>query len=147
MAARKISEKDHIIWQILADPNYRVCRRLGKVFTRVRPGGSIAKEWRRAGRMSVSRGGLKRYWRIKYKGQEVYEGRVIFAARHGHLDPFKVVDHPNHDGTDNGQPLRQLTVAENALTAFEFYRQRGLGPRQARQKWISSMEGESNAAN
>jgi hypothetical protein len=135
MAARKISEKDHIIWQILADPNYRVCRRLGKVFTRVRPGGSIAKEWRRAGRMSVSRGGLKRYWRIKYKGQEVYEGRVIFAARHGHLDPFK------------GQPLRQLTVAENALTAFEFYRQRGLGPRQARQKWISSMEGESNAAN
>lgn len=140
MSARKITAKDPLIWQLLSDPNYRVTAD-GRLMTRIQkyggPRAARIGKWRLAGWVSPSRQGQKLYRRVRYRGEDLYEHRIVFAAREGYLSPFKTVNHPNLDGTDNRQRLELITPGENVRHAQEFYRRTGMSAAEAKRNWIN----------
>lgn len=134
---RVITTKDELIWRLLQDPNWRVSKR-GKVFTRIH-GGSHVGNWRRAGWRSPSRNGEKLYWRLQYKGVDLYEHRIVWAAFKGHLSPFKTINHKDLNGLNNSPLNLELTTPQqNIQHARAFYRRTGMSAREARAHWITA---------
>lgn len=61
-------------------------------------------------------GGLDKngYWSIKFQGKRYLAHRLAWDITYGDLDPDKVIDHINHNRSDNRiSNLRQITIAEN----------------------------------
>jgi hypothetical protein len=137
MAAKRITRKDSLIWQLLKDPRYRVTKH-GQVLTRTHVhGGRNLGPWRRAGWVSPSRDGTKLYRRLQYKGEELYEHRIVWAATQGNLCPFLTVNHKDLDGCNNHPSnLELITASENSIHAFAIYRRSGMSAAEARAKWI-----------
>lgn len=134
MSARKITSKDYLIWRLLQDPLWRVTAD-GYVLTKTR--GNGVGPWRRAGWISPSRGGTKVYRRVQYRGEELYEHRIVFAACNGFLSPFKTVNHKNLNGiTNHPGNLELITPEKNVAHAKEFYRRSGLTAAEAKANWI-----------
>jgi hypothetical protein len=138
--ARKVTEKDYLIWRLLQDPLWRVTAD-GRVETRVH--GRRVGEWRRAGWVSPSRNGTKLYRRVQYQGEELYEHRIVFAAAYGHLSAYKTVNHKKHVGLENHpHNLELVTPAENLRHAKQFYRRSGMSAAEARANWIKAARGQ-----
>lgn len=136
MAAKKITRKDRIVWQLLSDPRYRVTP-AGQVLTRTHPrGGKGLGPWRRAGWVSPSREGTKVYRRVQYRGQELYEHRIVLAAVQGSLCPFLTVNHKDLDGCNNHPSnLELITASGNIKHALAIYRRSGMSAAEAKAKW------------
>lgn len=141
--ARKITEKDPIIMRLLEDPRYKV-RADGAILTRARKRGPGLGPWRRAGWISPSRGGQKLYRRLTYLGHELYEQRIVFAARNGHLCPYSTVNHDDLNGLNN-HPVnlgrKQLSHGENIRHARRLYKRMGMSAAEAKQQWIKGLAG------
>lgn len=134
--ARKISSKDRLIWRLLQDPDWRVTAD-GRVETRCLTGGLGRGPWRRAGWVSPSRNGTKLYRRVQYRGEELYEHRIVFAALNGFLSPFKTVNHKNLNGLRNNPAnLELVSPGENVSHAKQFYRRSGMSAAEAKASWI-----------
>lgn len=131
---RRITCKDELILQLLQDPLWRVTAK-GRVMTKVR--GNGIGGWRRAGWISPSRNGTKLYRRVQYRGEGLYEHRIVFAALKGSLSPFKTINHKNLNGLNNHPGnLELITAGENVQHAKEYYRRRGLSAAEAKANWI-----------
>jgi hypothetical protein len=138
MAAKEITSRDHIVWQILSDPNWRVTPE-GHVLTctPLRNAKGTAA-WRRAGRISISRNGLKRYWRVKYRGVEVYANRIVFAATYGYLSPFETIDHKDLNSlNDHPANLQSIPPGQNVSDARQAYKRMGMTAAEAKRNWIN----------
>lgn len=137
MHAHKITEKDDVIWQLLKDPRYRVDTNTGEIFTQCRIGGTGLGPWRRAGWLSPSREGTKVYRRLQYRGEELYEHRIVWAAKHGFLCPYRTINHKNLNGLDNRPPnLELISPGENVSHAVQAYKRMGMSAAEAKAGWI-----------
>lgn len=152
MHARKITNKDGLIRELLQDPLYRVTAG-GQVLTRTRrgPRGAIFAPWRRAGWVSPSRGGTKLYRRVQYRGEELYEHRIVCAAKLGRLSQFETVNHKDLNGLNNHpRNLEMVSPGENIQHAQAFYRRSGMSAAEARANWIkgsASIRGTQHGKN
>jgi len=147
MTQKKIATYDRLIWRLLQDPDWKVTAD-GEVQTRCLRGGRGRGPWRRAGWVSPSRNGTKLYRRVKYHDQELYEHRIVFAARYGYLSPYKTVNHKNLRGCVNHpQNLELVTPAANLRHAAQYYKRSGMSAAEEKANWISSMRGQRETAN
>lgn len=143
MSARRVTTKDYLIWELLQDPDWRVTAD-GEVHTRRKCSG--VGPWRRAGWVSPSRAGTKCYRRVQFRGEELYEHRIVCAVKDGYLDPQKTVDHDDHNGLNNHPTnLRQIEPGENTRRARALYRRMGMTAAEAKASWIRAAEEKRHA--
>lgn len=111
---------DHLILELLKDPNYKVTED-GKIFTKLTLNGQgISDDWREMGYQKDDG-----YVRIRYKDNFLFNDRVIYQNTHGDLKSDMVINHINLDNTDNHpKNLEQLTQHENNKKKHKTYKKK-----------------------
>lgn len=143
---RHVTSKDHIIWELLKDPNFRVTT-CGRILTRLAPGCSVrtTRRWRPVGWVSCSRGGTKNYIRIRYQGVLLYAHRIVWAAHQGFLCPRRTINHKDLNGLNNAiSNLELIDPGQNTRHALAIYRHTGLSAAEYKRNWIKGSGGGRN---
>lgn len=136
-SARAITAKDDVIWELLADPLYKVTLE-GQLLTRRPVRSEVAREWREAGWISPSRKGTKLYRRVEYRGIQLYVHRIVWAAFYRSLCPQFTVNHIDLNGLNNRpENLELISAANNLRHARAIYRRAGMSAAEAKASWIS----------
>jgi hypothetical protein len=113
MGRRYIARNDHLIEELLQDPNYRITE-TGHVW---RQHGNV---WVQTGKAKKRQGGgEKQYYHLKYKGQNLSIHRIVYRKFHGPLNPRRVVNHLDGNGLNNHPSnLELVSQTENMHHRF-----------------------------
>jgi hypothetical protein len=80
--------------------------------------------------------------RIRYQNVFLYAHRIVWAARHGFLCPYRTINHRDLDGTNNEpRNLELIEPGKNLSHAKQLYGRMGMTAAEAKKNWINSAGG------
>lgn len=111
------SKNDHLIDELLKDPNYKVDG--GKVFTKLTLNGQgISDDWREVGYQKADG-----YVRFRYKGEFLFVQRVIYQKENGNIKKDMVINHIDlNNSNNNPKNLEQLCQHDNNKKKHKKYK-------------------------
>jgi hypothetical protein len=112
------ARNDHLIEEILEDPNFKI-KRDGTIYSKITENGQgISDKWREVGYEKDDG-----YVRFRYKGEFIFAQRVIFRKFKGKLKPNMTINHKDLDSSNNAASnLEQVSREENNQKKHKKYK-------------------------